>query len=63
MLRGGGRCPYAINACDTELHTDGSGYVYVTVDPRTRSAVAKHYYCGWMSLMSKVYDLGRVLYG
>lgn len=38
---------------------DELGYAYVDYDPRTKRAVARHYYCAWAGVMDQVLDLAR----
>ena len=36
---------------------DEGGYAYVDYDPRTKKAVARHYYCAWQGTMKNILDL------
>ena len=50
---------YPVNEGDPKDRwvTDKGGYAYVDYDPRTKRAVARHYYCAWAGTMKKVLDM------
>lgn len=57
--------PYPINA-GTSMETmveDRGGYAYVDVDPKKGTAVARHYYCAWGSLMAEVLRIHTIQRG
>ena len=40
---------------------DKGGENRMTYNPRTKIVYGSHYYCGWMSLMGQILDLGRAM--
>lgn len=52
--------PYEVNPGRGDYRTDGD-FIYVDVNPRAKTAVPKHYYCGWGQLLQQITDLGRII--